>query len=177
MNLDDAAHGYDMFEAGRSRPPRQTVTWHAASTPSSMSVIESSRPARTVARWTPLTNRRLLLMVRDQDAAARYEHLFKLFGATMIPVFSAAALLARLQLQPDALACDLDILDGDLHLIRRIRSRLEGSVTPALAMTSAPVASVHTQALLAGFQAYVAAEPLDLLLAVAQVLGDRVEQN
>ncbi len=112
-------------------------------------------------------------MVRDEDAAVRYQHLFKLFGAMVIPVFSATALLDQLRAQlPDAIACDLDIPDGDLHLIRRIRMRprLEGGDTPALAMTSAPVASVHTKALLAGFQGYVTAEPHELLLAIAALL-------
>lgn len=145
-----------------------------------MSVIESSGTARNLGRRTDLTNRHLLLMVRDQGSAARYEHLFKLFGAKVISVFSTVALFEELRTgRPDALVCDLDIPDGDLHLIRRIRmrSRLEGGGTPALAMTSAPAASVHTKALLAGFQAYVAAEPLDLLLAVAHVLGDRAESN
>ncbi len=119
-------------------------------------------------------------MVRDEIAAARYQHLFKLFGAMVIPVFSAPELLDQLRSErPDVIAYDLDIPDGDLHLIRRIRirSRLEGGGTPALAMTSAPAANVHTKAILAGFQAYVAAEPLALLLAVAQVLGDRAELN
>ena len=146
----------------------------------SMSVIESSALARNLGRRTDLTNRRVLLMVRDQDSAARYEHLFKLFGAKVISVFSAAALFDELRTgRPDALACDLDSPDGALHLIRRIRmrSRLEGGGTPALAMTSAPAASAHTKALLAGFQAYVEADPLDLLLAVARLLGDRAEPN
>lgn len=145
-----------------------------------MSVIESPGGAPDLARRMDLTNRRLLLMVRDEVAAARYQHLFKLFGALVIPVFSASELLSQLRSeQPDAIACDLDIPDGDLHLIRRIRmrSRLDGGGTPALAMTSAPAANAHTKAILAGFQAYVRAEPLELLLAVAQVLGDRPEPN
>lgn len=105
-----------------------------------MSVLEAPVRRAKPAHRTDLKDRRLLLMVRDGDAAARYQHLFKLFGAMVIPVFSAAELLAGLRAeQPDAVAYDLDMIEGDLHLIRRIRmrSRLDGGATPALALTAA----------------------------------------
>jgi CheY-like chemotaxis protein len=140
-----------------------------------MSVLEAPVRRSSTARRSDLSGRRVLVMVRDEVAAARYVSTFKLFGAQAIPAFSADEVLAQLRLhQPDAVVCDLDNAEVGLHLIRRIRmrSRLDGGATPALAMTSALVPSLQTRAMLAGFQACSSSEPLELLLAAADLLGD-----
>lgn len=145
-----------------------------------MSVNYVANRSRNLAPRTDLSNRRVLLMVRDRAAALPYERMFELFGAQTISVSSATELLAQLRTQhPDAVVCDLDAPDVDLNVVRRIRmrSRLDGGATPALAMTSALAATMHTKALLAGFQAYASSEPLELVMAVARMLGVRTDPN
>lgn len=68
-------------EPGSAKPKaeRPNGTAHARSGDNVRHRIPGRAP--DLARRTDLTNRRVLLMVRDEIAAARYQHLFKLFGA------------------------------------------------------------------------------------------------
>lgn len=139
-----------------------------------MFVIER---APTVSRRTDLASVRLLLLVRDSKTALGYQNLFEVFGATVIAVFSAKDLLDTLRTErPDIIACDVDLPhESGLHLIKRVRmrTRLEGGGTPAIGMAESPTPQIHTKALISGFQALSSREPMDLLLAVRDVLGER----
>jgi CheY-like chemotaxis protein len=114
----------------------------------------------------------LVLLAWARDAAG-LEHLLRPWGVTVLPAHSAQEVLDGLRLErPDAIACDLDGYADGLFLVRRMRmrSRLEGGATPAIAISSSPSPQAHTRALLAGFQAFV--QPEALSLALSQVTGD-----
>jgi CheY-like chemotaxis protein len=146
-----------------------------------MTVIQGSGRVANAPRSTDLANLRLLLMVRDSASARRYHDLFEVFGVTVMPVHSATDLFKALrEHHPDIVACDVDLPhETGMHLIKRIRmrSRLEGGGTPAIGFCDKPTQQAHTKALLAGFQAFVSAEPMDVLLAVSEVLGERSASN
>jgi len=147
-----------------------------------MAVIESSPHHPHHSYGLPsFDGSKLLVQLRDELATERLIRLLRPTGISVVSARSAEVLLERLRSErPDVVACDLELPDGDgMHLVRRIRmrSRLEGGATPAIALTSEPTRQAHTRALLAGFQAYVRPDALELCLALAQVMTDRGRQN
>jgi CheY-like chemotaxis protein len=114
----------------------------------------------------------LKLLVWASDAAA-IGQLLRPWGVKVIAASSAQEVLDTLRVERvDAIACDLDAFEDGLFLVRRmrLRSRLEGGATPAIALSTSQTQHAHTRALLAGFQDFV--RPDALTVALAQVSGD-----
>jgi CheY-like chemotaxis protein len=143
-----------------------------------MAVHESSRASVPVPRLE-LEGIKVLVVGRDGATVARFERVLGGAGAVVVAAHSAGDALAVLRDQrPDLIACEIGRPDcNGLQLMRcvRMRSRLEGGATPALALTAAASQEAHTRALLAGYQAYLPlqAGAIDLHVAVAGLVHAR----
>jgi signal transduction histidine kinase/CheY-like chemotaxis protein len=149
--------------------------------------VTPARPRRgEVARQAPrgelrplagLERVRVLVVDDDPDTLEVVRQVLEAAGALVTSVGSAGAALAALSSRPpDVLLSDLGMPGEDgLTLIRKVRS-LEpshGGRVPAAALTAYTQAEDRTEALLAGFQVYLAkpVEPSELTAAVARLAG------
>ncbi len=147
-----------------------------------MAVLELSRPTGR-APQIDLDGVKLLVVAHEPASVERLRRQLRTSGATIVAASSAQEALQLLRSErPDVVACELDLPDcHGLHLMRRIRmrSRLEGGATPAIALTTQVSQSAHASALLAGYQAFVpiAADSIELAVAILGVVGAQRQPN
>ncbi|MFN6539720.1 MAG: response regulator [Nostoc sp. EkiNYC01] len=113
---------------------------------------------------------RLLVIDDDPDTRKILAILFKLEGAKIITVASAAeALEVMLYFQPDVLICDICLPNEDgyslLKKVRTLSREQRRPQIPAIAMTAFVDEEDRAYALLTGFQSHLY-KPIDLKLLV-----------
>jgi PAS domain S-box-containing protein len=152
--------------AARVRPRRLEEVKAAAPAP-----VAAARPA------PPLDRLRILVVDDDADTLEVMRQLLEQGGATVDAVCSAEEALARIgAVVPDVVVSDIGMPGRDGYaLIREIR-RLppeQGGRVPAAALTAFTQSEHRQQALVAGFQLYLAKpiEPHELTDAVARLAG------
>ncbi|WP_242340894.1 MULTISPECIES: ATP-binding protein [Anaeromyxobacter] len=120
---------------------------------------------------------RVLVVDDDPDTLDVVRQVLEAAGALVTAAASAREALAALSARPpDVLLSDLGMPGEDGYaLIRKIRSleATRGGRVPAAALTAYTQAEDRTEALLAGFQVYLAkpVEPAELTAAVARLAG------
>jgi signal transduction histidine kinase/CheY-like chemotaxis protein len=142
---------------------------------------EAAAPARaSPAELRPLAELervRVLIVDDDPDTLDVVRQVLEAAGAHVTSVASAREALDALSARPpDVLLSDLGMPGEDgLTLIRKIRSLepARGGRVPAAALTAYTQAEDRSEALLAGFQLYLAkpVEPAELTAAVARLAG------
>ncbi|MBW4676290.1 MAG: response regulator [Desmonostoc geniculatum HA4340-LM1] len=117
-----------------------------------------------------VNNLRLLVVDDDPDTRRILAILFKLEGAKIITVASAAeALEVMLYFQPDVFICDICLPNEDgyslLKKVRTLSQEQRRPQIPAIAMTAFVDEEHHAHAFLTGFQSHLY-KPIDLKLLV-----------
>ncbi len=116
-----------------------------------------------------------LVVEDDPDSRELVETILRRFGADVTCVGTVQAAFGAIAAhRPDVLVSDIGLPDDDgLTLIRRIRETDELAALPAIALSAYASRRDVSQALAAGFQAYVAKpiEPDQLGRIVADVVG------
>ncbi|MBD2415761.1 hypothetical protein FACHB389_22755 [Nostoc calcicola FACHB-389] len=123
-----------------------------------------------VKKCLSLKELRLLVVDDDVDTRKILAILFKLEGAKIITVASAAeALKVMLYFQPDVLICDICLPNEDgyslLKKVRTLSQEQRRPQIPAIAMTAFVNEEHRAHALLTGFQRHLY-KPIDLKLLV-----------
>ncbi len=117
-----------------------------------------------------------VLVVDDEpDALDLIRVILEQRGASVTTVGTAAAALEAFEAEgADVLVCDIGMPGEDGYaLIRKVRARMDGGATPAIALTAYAAESDRAQALAAGFQLHVPKpiDPESLVRVIAGVLG------
>jgi CheY-like chemotaxis protein len=116
-----------------------------------------------------------LVVEDDPDSSELVETILRRFGADVTCVATVRAALGALAVRrPDVLVSDIGLPDDDgLTLIRRVREMQELAALPAIALSAYASRRDISQALAAGFQAYIAKpiEPDQLGKIIADVVN------
>lgn len=116
-----------------------------------------------------------LVVEDDPDSSELVEAILRRFGADVTCVGTVGAALGALAVRrPDVLVSDIGLPDDDgLTLIRRIREMRDLAALPAIALSAYASRRDISQALAAGFQAYIAkpVEPDQLGRMIADVVN------
>ena len=142
----------------------------------SLPLVDDADVEQVTARELPtstLDGVVILLIEDDPDALNALDRILTQYGATVIPVDTAAAADKRISsLAFDVLVSDVGLPDGSgSDLLKRLRAR--GHMTPAVAVTAFATAADRRRLLADGFAAHVA-KPIDperLVRVVAQAAG------
>lgn len=119
---------------------------------------------------------RALIVDDDLDAVILLTILLEMHDVEVIAADSAAQALQKISLKPDILISDLamPVMDG-YALIRKVRQLPpdQGGMMPAIAISAWVAIDTQTQALEAGFQAFVEKpyDPLSLIPIVSKLTG------
>jgi CheY-like chemotaxis protein len=137
---------------------------------------EANAPSRSASGFPELLSGLHALVVEDDpDSSELVETILRRFGADVTCVATVRAALGALaQRRPDVLVSDIGLPDDDgLTLIRRIRGMQELAALPAIALSAYASRRDITQALAAGFQAYIPKpiEPHQLGKIIADVVN------
>jgi signal transduction histidine kinase/ActR/RegA family two-component response regulator len=115
-----------------------------------------AQPDRREASRTALSTTSVLLVENDDDARLLLTRTLEYYGASVVPVASAADAVRVLeQHRADVLLSDIETPAGDsLDLIRQVRAQRDPGVasTPAAAITASPSAEERHHAIAAGYQ-------------------------
>jgi diguanylate cyclase len=119
----------------------------------------------------PLTGKRILLVDDDSDPAEALSLYLKSCGAEVLCVFRAAsALIESEHFEPDVIVSDMSMPDMDgCELIGRIRAAEKNRRLPAIALSAHAGQAYRQQALLSGFDEYLA-KPIDPAVLVAALV-------
>jgi len=127
-----------------------------------------------VSRNIQLQGVKVLFVADDNDARASTEAALGRVGAEVVTATTVEHALELLRTcRPDVMVSDIG--SNGYQLIRMVRSRtpLEGSCTPAIAVTGHTGNEEHAKALLAGYQVQLG-KPLaigELLAAIHDLVG------
>lgn len=121
----------------------------------------------------PLAGLRILLMEDEEDVREILAILLRLSGAQVAEVSNVEEALAAYERdRPDCIVSDLNLDRDGYDLIEAIRAR-KSQTPPAIALTGHVLPEDRSQAMAAGFRAYLTkpVDPPDLLRAILEATG------